>query len=117
MNNITLGQRIKYFRKRAGISQLELETLIGTSSGSLSRIENGEVNPTKETLSKIAEVLRLTSLQYSYLTGPISNIATTEEVFKAKIEVDELFAKKGVIAYLIDDRSRILYTSKSFQKL
>lgn len=58
-NQATIGQKIKQFRKRAGISQLELEMRIGTSPGSISRIESGEVNPTKETLVKIIEKLDL----------------------------------------------------------
>lgn len=59
--NLTVGQKIKQFRNRAGISQLELEMRIETSPGSISRIESGQVNPTKETLRKIIEVLDLKS--------------------------------------------------------
>jgi len=59
--NSTVGQKIKNFRKRAGKSQFELELDIEASPGSISRIESGEVNPTKETLTKIAEVLKLTT--------------------------------------------------------
>lgn len=117
MNNITLGQRIKYFRKRAGMSQLELETLIGTSSGSLSRIENGEVNPTKETLEKIKKVLSLNSLESAYLDGPLSQPATEEEYEKVRKEVEPLFSRKGVIAYILDDRWRLIIASKTMQKL
>jgi transcriptional regulator with XRE-family HTH domain len=58
-NTQTLGDKIKFYRKRAGLSQLELETRIEASPGSLSRIENGQINPTKETLIKIIDVLRL----------------------------------------------------------
>lgn len=58
-NNLTLGEKIRKFRKRAGMSQLDLEVAIGAAAGSISRIENGEVNPTKETLSRIANSLSL----------------------------------------------------------
>jgi transcriptional regulator with XRE-family HTH domain len=55
----TVGQKIRNFRKRAGLSQLDLEVEIGAATGSVSRLENGEVNPSKETLIKIIESLDL----------------------------------------------------------
>ncbi len=58
-NKLTLGEKIKSLRKRAGISQFQLELEISLAQGSLSRIESGEVNPTKETLLKIIEELEL----------------------------------------------------------
>lgn len=59
--NYDLGNKIRNFRLRAGLSQFKLEELIDASPGSVSRIENGEVNPTKETLVKIIEVLNIKS--------------------------------------------------------
>lgn len=55
----TVGEKIRRFRKRAGVSQFELELRINASPGSISRIESGQVNPTKETLQKVIEVLEL----------------------------------------------------------
>ncbi len=54
-----IGLKIKKFRKRAKISQFELEIRMSAASGSISRMENGDVNPTKETLLKIIEVLNI----------------------------------------------------------
>jgi len=54
-----LGQKIRNFRLRANKSQLDLELEIGMSTGSMSRIENGQVNPTKETLLRIILLLNL----------------------------------------------------------
>lgn len=69
MNDITIGQKLRNYRKQAGISQLELEMMIDTSPGSISRIENGEVNPTKETISKIIEVLKISTTDAATLLG------------------------------------------------
>ncbi len=66
-NNI--GQKIKNFRKRAGKSQFELELDIDASPGSISRIESGEVNPTKETLVKVGEALKLQDYETALLVG------------------------------------------------
>ncbi|MFS8131462.1 MAG: helix-turn-helix domain-containing protein [Candidatus Dojkabacteria bacterium] len=66
---LKLGQKIRNFRIRTGRSQLELEIEMESSSGSLSRIENGEVNPTKETLMKLITILNLSSFEAATLFG------------------------------------------------
>lgn len=67
--NYSTGQRIKQFRKRAKVTQLELELRINASFGSISRIENGITNPTKETLLEIAKALNLNPLETAMLFG------------------------------------------------
>ncbi len=69
MKDLSLGEKIRNFRKRAGKSQFELETAIGAANGTVSRIESDQVNPTKETLFKIAEALTLTGLETAELFG------------------------------------------------
>ena len=59
--------------------QLELE--IGASPGSLSRIENGQTNPTKETILAISYVLELDKKEIGY-------IFNTEEEYDAVQLVD-----------------------------
>ena len=56
---LSLGEKLRKYRIRKGMTQLELELEIDASLGSISRIENGQVNPTKETLKKIEKVLKL----------------------------------------------------------
>jgi transcriptional regulator with XRE-family HTH domain len=57
--NLSISQAVKQFRVSRGVSQLELEISTGLSFGSVSRIENSRINPTKETLYKIATALEL----------------------------------------------------------
>lgn len=64
-----IATSIKYFRQRAGLSQMELEINANISHGSISRIENVEVEPSIETRFKIAEVLDLTIKETAYLMG------------------------------------------------
>lgn len=66
---MTLGQKIRRFRKRAALSQLSLELVIEASPGSLSRIESGKVNPTKETIVDIAKALKLETREIASLFG------------------------------------------------
>lgn len=65
----TLGDKIRAFRKRANMSQLELEVAISAATGSVSRIESGDVNPTKETLFKIIDIFHLPSYEAATLFG------------------------------------------------
>ena len=53
------GIRLRQMRKERSISQLELELASGLTHGTISRIETGKINPTKETLYKISYTLDL----------------------------------------------------------
>ena len=57
MNSI--GQRLKFFRTQLNVSQMDVELAIDAAFGSVSRMESGRVNPTKETVEKIAKALKL----------------------------------------------------------
>ncbi len=115
MDNIPL--RLKYFRIRSGLSQMDLELEINAAFGSISRFESGKVNPTKETILKISKVLKLSDRELDYLIGPTSTPATLSELSAAQDEIKEYFSKKGVIAYLVDDRYRLIAFSKSFARI
>ncbi len=69
IDKYSIGQKIREFRKRSKLSQLDLEIEIDASPGSISRIESGDTNPTKETIHKIGEVLKLTAEETAYLLG------------------------------------------------
>src|SRR5260221_7834309 len=73
---LKIGLKIRNFRLRAGLSQLELEGKIEAAPGSLSRIESGQVNTSKETLVKIVEALDLVT----YDAATLFNLDTTEEL-------------------------------------
>lgn len=60
---------LKLYRKRAKLSQLELEIMADLSFGTICRIENGKTNPSKETLIKISSVLSLKPLEILNLLG------------------------------------------------
>ncbi|KKQ36038.1 MAG: hypothetical protein US52_C0011G0002 [candidate division WS6 bacterium GW2011_GWA2_37_6] len=117
MDQKILGRRIKFFRERAHLSQLELETSIDASAGMISRIEKGRVNPTKETVGKIAEILHLHNMETDYLIGNTAEPPTQAEIDKAKNAVKDYFSKGDVFAYLSDDRWRVNAVSKGFYNL
>lgn len=102
-NNLTLGEKIRNYRKRAGYSQLQLETEIDAANGSISRIEGGRVNPTKETVLKIGKALGVS-------TGELNDLLEIRPLFPAEGEIQDAIAevreylnREDVIAYLIDE--------------
>ena len=56
---LTLGERVKEVRLLKKISQLRLAALCNTEKTNVSRLENGNTNPTFLTLKKIADMLEV----------------------------------------------------------
>jgi DNA adenine methylase len=55
----TFGDRIKYLREKQTISQSKLAQITGIVREQISRIENGQINPTLETVFKLSEALNI----------------------------------------------------------
>lgn len=58
-----LGQRIRFFRKRKGISQEQLSKLADLHPTYIGQIERGEKNASIETIYKIAQGLQIPIVQ------------------------------------------------------
>ena len=84
--------RIKEVCKEKGVKVMDLSTMIGVSQTNTSNIINGKVNPSLETLEKIASALnvRITELfeeptninGYIELDGTIHKVTTKEDIKK-----------------------------------
>ena len=59
MNKNLLGLRIKELRKQKGMSQEFLAEESGLSSRTIQRIENGETNPTGDSLKRLSNALNI----------------------------------------------------------
>ncbi|MFS8131460.1 MAG: helix-turn-helix domain-containing protein [Candidatus Dojkabacteria bacterium] len=128
-----LGQKIRNFRIRSGKSQMELELEIGASAGSLSRIENGEVNPTKETLMKVGEALRLNTSEIASLQN--LEVLSPEQVMRAintftrSLEIDEIISSavdilyglyphyNGSVLLLVDEDNKNILRAKAVSQM
>ena len=86
------------------MTQQELELGIGASFGHISRIESGKINPTKETLLKIAEVLKLKQKEINYLLGVGLNQVILGEIQEALAITQNYFNSSPYPSYLADDR-------------
>jgi len=107
-----IGEKIKFFRVRAGFSQLDLELALGAAQGSISRIESGRVNPTKETISHIAGILKISDQERIYLLDlELVGDEERENMEVLKIVEDD-FKKISYLAYLLDRRSCMLAVSR-----
>ena len=77
---ISLGNRIKTARERAGFTQNQLADKIGISRAAIARYESGEIEPRLKNLAAIAECLKVSA---DYLL----NVNTSEASgFSAKAE-------------------------------
>ena len=56
----TFGERIKYLREKQNLPQAKLAQTTGIVREQISRIENGQINPTLETVYKLSEALNIT---------------------------------------------------------
>jgi transcriptional regulator with XRE-family HTH domain len=100
MTEQSLGQKIKKYRNRVKLTQLELELAINSAHGSISRIENDSVKPTKETLSKIAKALKLKSNEVADLLG--LKILTPEELILAINEISSSLDLNNTLQTAVD---------------
>ena len=66
-----LGLHIRNLRENRELTLADLTTLTGVSRASLSRIENGDVSPTAETLGRLATALET---PISQLISPLEHI-------------------------------------------
>jgi DNA-binding XRE family transcriptional regulator len=65
----TIGELAREFRIRLNLSQLDLECIIDSPAGTISRLENNKINPQKETLHKLASALELSREETMELFG------------------------------------------------
>jgi transcriptional regulator with XRE-family HTH domain len=104
---LTLGEKIRFFRTQKKLSQSQLELDADLSFGTVSRIECGQINPTKETLVKIAQELKLTTTDLNYLIELKKSDPTKEEIASTVKEVQPLLDQETLPAYVMDNRFRI----------
>lgn len=74
---LTIGDRIKYFRKRRGLTQAQLAECTGIHPVSIRKYETNKMQPQLSQIEKIADALCLST---SALTGSYSEIIKLETV-------------------------------------
>lgn len=95
-----LGERIKYFRKKQGLSQTQLAEIVNIEMKSLSRIESGHNYPQCENLVAIARALNVAPWQLYFDDSRKDLEAMKNEVIKALEDKDKIFPLYQYLAYL-----------------
>ena len=74
---MTIGERIRHYRKQSGISLRDLADQSGVARGYLSTLENGKkANPSMHTVASIAAVLGVTAEDLGF--GEVSSIPVSQ---------------------------------------
>ena len=101
---MTLGQRIKECRQKAGLSQEKVAELVGVSRQAVTKWESDQSAPNTDNLFKLAEILGTT---VDFLISTDSDTASVAEQVYRMFKEDE--AQKEA-ARLTRQRHRIQYT-------
>ena len=94
MENEKLAQGVKELRKRKGLSQEELAKNSGLSLRTVQRVENGETEPTGETIGRLSRALDVTP---DKLTDRDENKETPKKTVQTRYEYLHIFDNKLVI--------------------
>lgn len=94
-----LGDNMMLLRKKKGLSQADLGKLIGTSGDVIGRYERGDIKPSIEVVTNIAEAL---GVSIDYLVGKTKIVMDKETVDRLE-DISELpEEKKNYVFGLID---------------
>ena len=78
-----LGKNIKYYRKINNLTQEQFANLIGIDNKNVSKIENGNIYPSPETLTSIVRVLNIDFYQLFVFDNKIPYEEMKEEIIKS----------------------------------
>ncbi|MDL4841799.1 helix-turn-helix domain-containing protein [Aquibacillus rhizosphaerae] len=104
-----IGERLRAFRKKQGLSQEELAHLASIHPTYIGQLERGEKNVTIDTLEKITKALHI-SLEELFRFSPLNNQHddTINQLQKHILNISEQDRKRllTIIDVLLDWRSR-----------
>jgi len=80
--SMSTGDKIKKIRKTKGITQKKLGELAGIAEPTIRKYENGQLNPKKETLQKIASALDISF--ECLLTDWMSTFPAKDKVYEVE---------------------------------
>ena len=98
-------------RKKKGLSQAELGKMIGTSGDVVGRYERGDISPSVEVVSKIADALEVS---VDYLLGKTA-MELDKQALKRLEDISKLSQdNKNFVLNLIDMALRDFKTKKAY---
>ncbi|PKR80107.1 XRE family transcriptional regulator [Brumimicrobium salinarum] len=98
---MTFGEKISILRKQLKLSQDDLAKKIGTSAPIVGRYERGEIKPSIEVASKIADAL---SVSMDYLLGKTDKMILDKKTMQRLQDIEQLSKEDKVhIFYALDN--------------
>ncbi len=96
---MTFGENVGIIRKRKKMSQADLAKVVGTIAVTIGRYERGEIKPSIDIATKIADAL---DVSLDYLVGNTDSVLE-KSLVKKITEIQKLpDDKKNVVMVLID---------------
>ena len=105
----TLGQRIRYFRKKAGLTQKELAEMIGLSDSALRNYELDNRKPDRDTLTWIADALKV-----SYYALDMYDMSEINRTLHFLFEMEEMYQLRPDV---IDGELVLRFDTKRLREL
>lgn len=110
--SVKFGDRIQRARKEKGLSREELAAMIGTSGPIVGRYERGDMMPSVEIATKIAEAL---GVSLDFLVGKSSMLVKDKEMLERLEDIAKLpAAKQNELFNVLDAYLRDYKTSKAY---
>ena len=88
MDEKTIGDKIKEYRKQLGLTQVQLAKRLGITQGTLALYETGKRHPKIETVNRIADALCVSSSKL-FDGVEIEEAEKTERFYWVKIQYDD----------------------------
>lgn len=88
MDEKTIGDKIKEYRKQLGLTQVQLAKRLGITQGTLALYETGKRHPKIETVKRIADALCVSSSKL-FDGVEIEQAEKTERFYWVKIQYDD----------------------------
>lgn len=105
------GDNMMLLRKKKKLSQSALGKMIGTSGDVIGRYERGDITPSIEVVSKIADALEVS---VDYLIGK-TNLQLDKDAIDRLVKISELNQEnKSFILNMIDMALRDFKTKKAY---
>ncbi|MBR0457262.1 MAG: helix-turn-helix transcriptional regulator [Firmicutes bacterium] len=105
----TLGRRIRYFRKRAGLTQKELAAVLDLSESALRNYELDNRTPGRGTLTRIADALKI-----SYYALDMYDMSEINRTLHFLFEMEEMYQLKPDV---IDGELVLRFDTKRLREL
>ncbi|MGQ7550521.1 S24 family peptidase [Streptococcus suis] len=118
--NVYIGQKIKDFRKLAGMTQTDLAQRLETTKQTISRYEKGDRKPGQDTLFELTDIFKVSIDDFFPPTTPTTAPNSLIEQISDKVVQLTEPNQKNVLRYsseLLDKQNTVAYSKNTVNEL